>query len=302
MKVISQNMTPDRIANAICQDKNFEGYHVLLEGVKDIKVYSKFINREQSNVIACYGKYNQRHIFELLNKRNFTKKIAIRDADFIRLRGNLEADFHSNFFITDKHDSEGMIISTPAFLNSLSATLPAEKLARLLEEHKDLESKLKNLVYNLGCLKLANKIHSLGLAFKPPKVDGNPLDLNKFIDFKNLAYQGNDILIKTVINYSMNKVEKGMIKDEATIKEALEEVINIQHPVDEIVHGHDISLALCHFIKKGLKVSNVPNLSTADSIESLWASSFDNDFFRNTELYQSLTNWCDANNIEILAI
>ncbi|MDW2184559.1 hypothetical protein R7Z80_01675 [Vibrio sp. 1733] len=302
MKVITNNIKPERIANAICQDKSFKGHHILLEGIKDIKVYSKFINKEKSNLVVCHGKYNQRGIFQVLCERKITKKIAIRDADFIRLRGNLQADFHSDFFITDKHDSEGMIISTPAFFNSLSATLPAEKLARLLEEHKDLESKLKSLVYNLGCLKLANKIYSLGLVFKPKSADGNPLDLTKFIDFKNLSYQGNNLLIKAVINYSVNKVDKGTIKDEATIRNALEEIINTQHPVDEIVHGHDISLALCHFVKKGLKVSNVPNLSTADSIESLWASSFDNDFFRNTELYQSLTNWCEANNIEILTV
>jgi hypothetical protein len=36
---MEESMTAERIANSIMQDNDFSGYHILVEGKKDIKIY-----------------------------------------------------------------------------------------------------------------------------------------------------------------------------------------------------------------------------------------------------------------------
>ena len=301
MEVITKHLTTHRMTNQISMDSNFKGKYLLLEGVKDVKVYLKHFKENNLKTLICHGKYNQRIVWEDLNQRNESRIIAIRDADFIRLRGKLAHDYHHSFFLTDSHDSEIMMVNSGLFMQSLQQALTITKYQDILDTRPNLLSDLKNLIYPLGCLKLANKLDSLGLKFKPSEETGTKIDFNKFIDIKKMQSLGNDKIIQTCINYSMNKVTKGSISPVEEIQSSLKQVLKQNHPIDEIIHGHDFSMILALFVKKHLGVNN-DHLKNDDNTETFLAACFDSKFFKTTQLYQTINNWEKSNIFQLLDI
>ncbi|CZF83985.1 hypothetical protein GCE9029_04124 [Grimontia celer] len=295
-------ITPDRIANSIMQDTNDSKYYLLIEGVKDLNVYPQFFNKELIEPKVTFGKYKMRDVWEILEGRGFTDKIAIRDADFIRVRGNYQEDFHPNFFITDTHDSEGMIVKTPTFEKVLEQMLGLERKQTLMEKFPNLKCHIKDLAYKVGCLKLANKLDRLGLVFKPQKANGKKLDFTKFVDVKSFTFIDDTALIQTAINYSINKVEdKGSIKTQEEIHSSLEKVIALDFPIDEIVHGHDLSELTYILIRKHLKINN-DMVNSGDNIEKLWAMSYDSMYFKKSELYTKIDDFTKQKDLGILLV
>ena len=61
---MESEMTAVRIANSILQDSEFEGQYVLVEGVKDLRLYRKFI-LEDLRVKPTFGKYKLRQVYEI---------------------------------------------------------------------------------------------------------------------------------------------------------------------------------------------------------------------------------------------
>jgi hypothetical protein len=61
---------------------------------------------------------------------------------------------------------------------------------------KEVKGKLRDFYYKLakqiGLLKLANKIHELGLVFKPSSPSGRVLNFADFIDKKEMKFLGKE--------------------------------------------------------------------------------------------------------------
>ena len=299
MKIFADNIEPVRLANQISLDRQFKGKHLFLEGVKDLKVYPKFLDQSNLRIIVSHGKYNMATAWKELERRNDDRKIAIRDADFIRIRDKFDPDFHDSFFITDYHDSEIMITSTDSFENVLLSHLTIEQYNKVCKDYPNLLFDLKSLIYCLGNLKLANKTHSLGLIFKPKAADGKPLDISKFVNFKSMEYLGDKKLIQTVLDYSNNKVDRDKLKSKDDIDSALKSTLVHTHNMDEIVHGHDLSQALSLFIKKTMNLNN-DHLKSGNNVENCWACSFSITNLKETKLYESLEQWSRIKGFNLL--
>lgn len=299
---MDEHITPSRIANSIMQDISPSEYYLLVEGVKDLNVYPPFINKDAVDVKPTFGKYKMRDVWEILEQRDFKNKLAIRDADFIRVRDNFDENYFQNFFITDTHDSEGMIFNTPTFEKVLSSILTVTQYDKVIENFPNLKDNIKKLAYMLGCLKLANKLDSLGLVFKPSSEKGKRFDYSNYINVKDFSYKSDDELITTSINFSMNRVkEKNQIKDFDTIKSSYEKVINVNHPIDEIVHGHDLSEILYLLLRKHFKF-NIKVIKDSDSIEMMWAMSYDSMHFKKTNLYKEMNSFNEKNKLGLFIV
>ncbi|MBK7417441.1 MAG: DUF4435 domain-containing protein [Dechloromonas sp.] len=294
------SITPFRIANAILQDKDFSGYYVLVEGKKDIKIYRRFIIEEAAKIKATFGKYKQREVLGILDERSFSKVLGIRDADYLRINGNLkyDPDYAGAVFATDCHDSELMMIQADVLSNYLVLISEDEKVLAFEDKvRKKLPDLLLDLLYSLGCLRLANKRFSLGLSFKPEKPDGNKLKINKFISENSWTYLGDEIMINTVVEYSKNRGT--VVSCREVIKEKLKEIADENHPAIELVNGHDISQLLLLVSKNGLDSKN-KLLQNADCVEDLLIASFDLLKFSGTKLFKNLLNWQVTRQTEIL--
>lgn len=177
---MQNHMTPSRIANSIQQDSDFDGFSILVEGETDIKLYGKLTCRSMSKLKVTFGKKKMRDIYNILFERGFVRVVGIRDADFIRLSDNkYDPDYPSNIFLTDNHDSEGMVIQSQAFDDFLLEVSMEDNLISFQEKYGSTRDYLYGLSYPLACLRFANKKFDLGLAFKPANPEGNSLKYKK---------------------------------------------------------------------------------------------------------------------------
>lgn len=293
------HMSPDRIANSIMQDKSFLGHYVLLEGKKDVKLYRRLIQSANAKVKVTFGKYQLREVYKILDEREFDKKIGIRDSDFLRVPDNpkFSTQFSDAIFPTDCHDAEIMAIEMGALDDLLHVVIEEDKVKEFEKKlNKTLPNLLIELLYPLGCLKLANKRYGLGLCFKPEKPEGNPIKYKKFICDKNWVFLGNDQLIQAVIEYSVNRSTEIASVDEITKR--LNEIIIKNYDQKEIVHGHDSTELLHMIFRDGLKTKN-KIIQNADCIESLLYSCLDLLKFMNTNIYASIGTWQKTNSAQI---
>lgn len=296
---MEQYITPDRIANSILQDKSFSGHYILVEGKKDLKIYSRLLLKEAARPKVTFGKYKLREAYELLEQRGFFKKIGIRDADFLRIAGNTKYDpnFKKSIFVTDNHDAELMMIESGVLDDVCAIIADSEKVQALESRHSSslLEIILKNL-YPLGCLKLANKRFSLGLSFKPERPGGNRLRIDRFISGRDCKFIGNNEMINAVYEYSKNRSEKIATREEISLK--LASIVAEGHPEKEIVHGHDAAEFLHMIFREALNVK-IKTIQDPDCVENFLTSNFDWMKFTSTELYRQIRKWQDESGANI---
>jgi hypothetical protein len=280
------DITPDRIANAIMQDNTFEGLYVLVEGNKDFKLFSKFLNLNNTRIKQTFGRNKLLKAFELLCNRGFERKIGIIDRDFCEILGNIPE--FENIFITDYHDIEVMIIMTKAFDNVLSVFTVPDKIRNFeTKNNKSLKHLIFELSDRLGYLKLANKKYDLGLVFKPHSSEGNQIKYHEFIT-DSLDYKGDNALIKTIINYSRNKTNKTL--SERDIKDKFNETASVNYASEHLSNGHDLSNIIFIFLKKTVKSSN-KMLQDFNCIEDSLILAYDFADFKKSKLYKEMMKW-----------
>lgn len=295
---MEQYITPERIANSIMMDRRFRG-HILVEGAKDLKVYTKFFNREQVKLTQTFGKYKMREAFLILSERHYMNKFAIRDADFLRISGNVKyiEDYRDDIYATDGHDSEVMMLTVNALEDMISVAVDVDVFEKFEKKlGQSFRSRIITLAYQVGCLRLANKRCSLGLSFKPATPDGNRIKFKKFICDKNFTIDL-DQMIHIVIEYSKNR--GNVVSDRQTIKAMHEEALKSDHTQLEVINGHDIAEIICVLMSVGAKCKS-HIFQNPDRVEEALALSFDRDKFRRTQLYGEINSWRKRNDFATL--
>lgn len=297
---MEEHLTPERIVNSILMDSSYKGIYLLVEGKKDIKLYKRLVVEDAVKIRPSFGKYKMRTVYQQLTEKGFSRKIGIRDSDFLRLSNNPKFDpnFIDSIFVTDCHDAEMMMLEQGCLLDFLAVISDEVKVRDFEKVHKKtIKDLILDNLYNFGCLKLANKRFSLGLVFKPERVDGPILKLDKFICDKTWKYLGHEKMVQAARDYSNNKSKKIASKEE--ILEKLLVIFDEKHAVTEIVHGHDSAELLRLISKHGLKADS-RGLPDSDCIENLLTMGFDLLKFSKTQLYAKLDAWEKDSNVSIL--
>lgn len=290
---MEKDISVARIANAICQDTDFEGVHLLVEGKQDYKLYKKFIQDRNVRMKTTHGKYRLREVYSLLMARGVTNVAGIRDADFLRIKGNskFSSDYADAIFPTDCHDAEIMLAHSGVLDDFLTLVSEPEQLTNFFSNHKPILPLLIEAIYPIGCLRLANKRFCLGLSFKPERPEGNQIKIRKFILETNWSADV-PAMINTIWEYSQNRGLKVASKD--CIASALNTILAEDHPANEISNGHDLAAVLHLVSTKGLKSSN-KILQDPGCVQDLLIASFDLRRFALTTLYHSIQNWSSRN-------
>ncbi|MGX5643067.1 hypothetical protein ACWKUB_28115 [Bacillus toyonensis] len=288
-------MTADRTANAIImQDTSSDKTFVIVEGMKDYKLYTKFLNvHNQVEIKQVGGTERVQQVIQILNEREFNSKVGIIDSDFSKIL-NDEVDVE-NLFLTDFHDSEVMMFESPALEMVLSMYVTREKLETFLDKREIREIIIK-LAEEIGLLKLANYVHGLGLAFKPREADGNTLKYKDFINDRTLDLIGREQLIQAVRNYSFNRSDS--VAEIDVIKERIEELSNSEYELVQLVNGHDLSNIIFLLLKKVLRCNN-RSLYDYNSIEDALIMSYEARYWVETELFQNLHKWAELNDEDL---
>jgi hypothetical protein len=242
-------------------------------------------------VVITFGKYKMREVYALLTERGISRKVGIRDSDFLRIPGNTKfvENFSDHIFPTDGHDSEIMMLNSGVIKNFLDLISDEEKVASF--ENKigcDVTSFLFSMARRLGYLRLTNKRKSLGLSFKPEKPEGNELRIDRFVCDKTWTYLGDEKMINTVVEYSKNR--GNVVASREVVAKELKVISNEIYPDLELVNGHDVSYILLMVAKSGLRSSS-KLLQDADCVEDILASYFDWLKFSSTTLFSMIDRW-----------
>ena len=106
-------ITPESIATSILLLRAVhKGSVLIVEGYSDSRLYGKFIDGDNCQIVNAYNKSSAVRVTELLEKKNFFGIVTIVDADFWSIEGYEHPS--SNILRTDTHDLETMLVSSPA--------------------------------------------------------------------------------------------------------------------------------------------------------------------------------------------
>lgn len=294
--MMEEYITPESIANRIMQDHSFKGYSLIVEGIKDYTFYTKFIHDKNISFQIAFGCSNVLDVFQILSQRGFSEKIAIIDSDFRRITENNIRE--EGIFQTDDHDIEVMILKTIALYDVVKNYCTKNKIEQFETINQEsIRDCLLRIGQNIGILKLANKIHQLGLIFKPRHSKEHVLSYKQFLNISSgLNLISTEKMVDVVINYSKGKSPKIATKE--TILAKFEDVAKMDFKdIYQLVNGHDLTNILFLLIKKVLQTKKT--LMDYNSIEDNMALAYDSKDFMSTQLYKDMAQWSEKHNVNI---
>lgn len=295
-------LIPERYANVVLQNNDFSGCYVYVEGDSDLGVFRRLLNKDENKVRieSMGGKGKLIEVFDILEARNFQRKIAIRDADYLRVPGHslYKEDYDKDIFLTDYHDLDAMIFNSEALDDFLLTIFSKEKIVEFERLHNDsLANMLNELAYPLACLRLANKKFDLGLSFKPKEKKDNLLKFSKFVSEKKFIYLGDAKLIETVFGYSQGRGQD--VKSKQEMSSGLNEIKKERHLHGEMVNGHDVCRLISILIRYGLGTSSTI-LYMPDVVEKSLGLIYCYEYFSKTVLYSNLKEWQSNTSFELM--
>jgi Protein of unknown function (DUF4435) len=282
---IEEHLTPHSIASSIRMERSlFHGSFLIVEGSTDAKIYSNFIEEDQCQIEIAFSKENATEIIEILNNDNFDGALTIVDADFDILDGKIHQ--HENIFLTDFHDIECLIFTSPALEKILAEFGSESKIKKIEKAH---EKSIREIIIELGAFVgyLLKISLSEDLAFHFGNEE-KKLDFSKFINKKDLTFDLDKFV--TVIK---NNSEKFSVHNQQIIEKIhllAEQNLDLKH----IVRGKDLTEILCVGLREFVGTNNAIHVN-ADFIIKSMRVAYDFRFFASTELYSNVKNWEKAN-------
>src|SRR5262245_48831832 len=111
-----ESLTPESVAAEIKllrDDAGFNGTILIVEGETDANFFSSFLAKNDTLVRWLNGKPKTMRLAKILDEEQCQGFVAIVDADFWHIDGIPSPGL--NIFLTDAHDLDMMILSSPAF-------------------------------------------------------------------------------------------------------------------------------------------------------------------------------------------
>lgn len=172
-------LTTEDICNELSMERTvFDGAFLIVEGITDSRLFGKFVDRGEVNIVIAHSKDNVRGVVkEMSGRRRDRKTLGIMDPDLERLRGR-----HARppLFHTDCRDMEMMAIRSNALDDVISEYGDPEKVDRFEERFGPIRDALVSSSYPIGLLMFISQERGLNLSFKN-------LTFNRFINPASMA-------------------------------------------------------------------------------------------------------------------
>ncbi len=254
---------------------------VVVEGITDHRLYSKFVVQSTCEMIIADSKSNVLQCIETCNDEKMKGIVGIVDADFWRLEEQNASI--NNVFLTDYHDLECMLIHSPAYDSVLFEYANRNKYLRFEEKRKRsvreiiLESGAK-----IGYLRWYSLQNNLGLKF-------SGLDFSRFVNPENLEVD----LIK-LVEYILVHSKKHNVFNSSQIVKELKSFIKNTNSLWDVCCGHDLIEILTIGFIYIFGEYNAKNLFSGN-LEGSFRLAYDYHSFRMSNLYKSLSKWEQIN-------
>jgi len=269
-------------------ETGFKGVYVLVEGRDDNSFFSRLIENDDSRceiLIVNGRKYIEETIPEADEYQMRIVGIIDRDFDFF-----IEKEYGSNLIISDTHDLETMILSSPSFQNLVNAYADLNDV-ELFERQSG--RKIIDIILEAATVIGNLRFYDFMERQKNPDRDGmnfQKLDYSRFtnadlkIDLKQLivAVQGNTNS-QFVKSLKMEKIEKDISKYHYCLR----------YPW-QLCNGHDLTELLAFGMQNIFGINRLNKKYERHTIENKLKDKtiFLPDYFRNTpRMYASFLDW-----------
>lgn len=264
MPLQQHQSNPVRIANEVGMLRSgMNGPIVLVEGATDTRLFRRlFIPSPRARVIHCKGKSNLLAAIEMVTNRGITGVLGICDADFDRISGVAPA---KGVFPVDHHDTEVMILQSPAFGHFYVELYERDADNREIQRTR---KRLLNHAANIGKLRLWSLQNGGLIGFKE-LMAGEYLRGDGTFNLESC--------IETLIA-DKDLTSNTLLSVAQTSNESLE---------TEISCGHDLTSLL----DSDAALRRRSDTHGRSVIEKMLRLSFDFQSFSTTQIYLALRSW-----------
>ena len=244
---------------------------LVVEGCTDSLGYYWMVNDQKCMPIPAHSKGNVVDTIDYLEKKNTDGILGIVDADFWNIDGVKLPS--KNIVLTDTHDIETLIISSPALDKVLIHYGDRDKLP----SSDDVINALLEAGKPLGYLRWISSKRKMYLNFKG-------LDFGRFIDEKTLNVDCDKLIIEVIGNTKNCKYKHEDLKK--ILEYALQ---NSTHSPWQICCGHDLieifSIALIELF------GSFGSPANKFSVTKWLSLAYEHAYFSETALYSAILNW-----------
>lgn len=277
-------LTIEDICNELSMERTvFDGAFLIVEGITDSRLFGKFVDRGEVNIVIAHSKDNVRGVVkEMSGRRRDRKTLGIMDPDLERLRGR-----HARppLFHTDCRDMEMMAIRSNALDDVISEYGDPEKVDRFEERFGPIRDALVSSSYPIGLLMFISQERGLNLSFKN-------LTFNRFINPASMALDARQMVSEVLDNSRSARIGRKellrVLNDEA---EQLDDMW-------EAARGHDTISILLIGLKRSFGGFNASGLDEG-SLGGALRLAFSDECFRSTRLYADTTEWAEEAGIPL---
>lgn len=250
---------------------------LIVEGITDLRFYSKFIASSACEVLIADSKENVKTCITSCNQEGIPGIIGIVDADFLRLE---EEELKiENLYLTDEHDLECMLVHSPAYENIIIEYAEPNKYARFQgrKQQNVRDLLLRNASY-IGFLRRYSLEHNLGLRF-------HGLDFTTFVS-KNGLEVDKGTLVRQVLLLS----KRLNTYDADELIAQLDLVDELKEERWQLCCGHDLVELLTLGLINIFGDYNAKTLFSGQ-LEGSFRLAYTSRYFESTALYAALVEW-----------
>lgn len=274
-------LTVDSIANQIRMDRTLhKGAFLIVEGDKDARVYSRYVNEEKCRVVNAHNKQNAIDALARLEQGDVTGIVAIVDCDFDLLEGRSWNS--SNVFFTDTHDLETLMLKSPALEKLLGEVGSTQKIKAFIKlRKKEIRDLLLTEGAHLGYLRWVSLRSQYNLKFEN-------LSFSDFLDHQTLTIDFSTLVMSVKNNSQNHRLP------EEEIKEQVKDLRDSRHDNWHLCCGHDLMSILSIGFRKALGTRKAAEVAI-DILERELRLAYEAEHFSKTVLYSSVVKWETSN-------
>ncbi|WP_375779088.1 hypothetical protein ACE103_08645 [Bradyrhizobium sp. ma5] len=274
---IARELDSYDIAQEIRQERQIhKGAFLLLEGDRDIKRFSKFVDENACSIQNCFGRENLLGAIELLIDEGFPGVLGLADADFDRLNGCLARN--EAVIYSETHDFDLDISRSDVLRRYLDEVANQEKCA-VVGGHEAVRTWVYDACRPLSVLRHIS--HTQKMGYRLDRINHGDICVDWVIDVRLLV----------------EHVSTGRYAVEQRKQEMSRRINNhLAGRIDDeqLTNGHDF------FAMLGLALQDKfgnrrPAQAWASEVEMHFRLAFSEDDFVGTNLFLAILIWQDEN-------
>lgn len=253
----------------------FKGTFLVVEGVTDSRLYSKFTDRDNVRIVIAHSKDNVgRTVSEMTGKRRDRLVVGIVDKDMDDLIGRRRSP---PVFTTDSNDIESAMIRSDALDDVVSEYGDREKVERFVRTNGQIRDAVARAASAVGCLMYISYRKGMNLSFKD-------LDFERFVNSRTL---GVDVprMVSEVYARSM-----GQMYPKSAVADQVRTMMRQEASPWDSVRGHDAVDVLVIGLRYSFGSYNARRI-TEGELGGALRLAYDRADFVSTGLYRKSREW-----------